>query len=113
MAKCKCKPPYSAINAISARCDLNPANGTYPFDYLGRRNGGGIDAKVSWMDTYLKHARGTYTGCCEKLDLRKFANMLHKECNFFFSSQNFTTLQMCQRPYLHRVFASAYCISVK
>lgn len=41
-----CNPPYSAENAISARSDLNPANGTYPFSALGRRAHGGTDAKV-------------------------------------------------------------------
>ena len=30
-------PPSSAENAISARCDLNPRNGTYPFGALGHR----------------------------------------------------------------------------
>lgn len=42
-----CDPPYSAENAISARSDLNPANGTYPFKTLGRRAHGGTDAKVT------------------------------------------------------------------
>ncbi|XP_029846878.2 putative phospholipase B-like 2 isoform X3 [Ixodes scapularis] len=42
-----CDPPYSAENAISARSDLNPANGTYPFKALGRRAHGGTDAKVT------------------------------------------------------------------
>ena len=46
MSACNCTPPYSAENAISARCDLNPANGTYPFDSLGHRSHGGIDSKV-------------------------------------------------------------------
>jgi len=46
LSACNCTPPYSAENAISARCDLNPANGTYPFDSLGHRSHGGTDAKV-------------------------------------------------------------------
>ena len=31
LSKCDCTPPYSAENAISARNDLNPKSGTYPF----------------------------------------------------------------------------------
>ncbi len=37
LSKCDCSPPYSAENAISARNDLNPKNGTYPFGALGHR----------------------------------------------------------------------------
>ena len=47
LSKCNCTPPYSAINAISARRDLNPASGKYPFYVLGHGQGGGTDAKVS------------------------------------------------------------------
>ena len=46
LSKCNCTPPYSAENAISARSDLNPANGTYPFSALGHRAHGGTDMKV-------------------------------------------------------------------
>ena len=46
LSKCNCTPPYSAENAISARCDLNPASGTYPFGALGHRSHGGTDMKV-------------------------------------------------------------------
>jgi len=49
LSACNCTPPYSAENAISARCDLNPANGTYPFDSLGHRSHGGSDAKVCFF----------------------------------------------------------------
>ena len=45
-SKCNCTPPYSAENGISARSDLNPANGTYPQPYLGHRRHGGTDVKV-------------------------------------------------------------------
>ncbi|KPJ17049.1 Putative phospholipase B-like 2 [Papilio machaon] len=49
LARCACVPPYSACNAIAARNDLNPANGTFPFRALGHRSHGGTDAKVtSW-----------------------------------------------------------------
>ncbi|XP_050664376.1 putative phospholipase B-like 2 isoform X1 [Leptidea sinapis] len=48
LARCAaCRPPYSACNAISARNDLNPANGTYPFRALGHRSHGSTDAKVT------------------------------------------------------------------
>lgn len=47
LARCNCTPPYSGENAISARSDLNPADGKYPIAALGHRQHGGIDAKVS------------------------------------------------------------------
>ena len=46
LAACNCTPPYSGENGISARCDLNPVNGTYPFGALGHRCHGGTDNKV-------------------------------------------------------------------
>ncbi|XP_020631773.1 putative phospholipase B-like 2 [Orbicella faveolata] len=47
LSRCNCTPPYSGENAISARSDLNPADGKYPFGALGHREEGGIDAKVT------------------------------------------------------------------
>ena len=47
LARCSCSPPYSGENGISARSDLNPANGTYPFGALAHRCHGGTDNKVS------------------------------------------------------------------
>ncbi|XP_043199589.1 putative phospholipase B-like 2 [Amphibalanus amphitrite] len=47
LSACDCEPPYSGENAISARCDLNPANGTYPFSALGHRDHGGTDMKLT------------------------------------------------------------------
>ena len=47
LSKCDCVPPFSGENAISARCDLNPRNGTYPFSALGHRSHGGTDMKVT------------------------------------------------------------------
>lgn len=47
ISACDCDPPYSAENAIAARCDLNPANGTYPFSALGHRSHGATDAKIT------------------------------------------------------------------
>jgi hypothetical protein len=34
-SRCNCTPPYTAEAAISARGDLNPANGTYPLVGMG------------------------------------------------------------------------------
>lgn len=47
LSRCNCTPPYSAENAISARCDLNPKNGTYPFSALGHRAHGATDMKLT------------------------------------------------------------------
>lgn len=41
-----CRPQPNGENAISARSDLNPANGSYPFQALSQRSHGGIDVKV-------------------------------------------------------------------
>ncbi|KAK1892988.1 putative phospholipase B-like 2 [Dissostichus eleginoides] len=42
-----CNPPGNGENAISARSDLNPANGTYPFGALRQRSHGGTDMKMT------------------------------------------------------------------
>jgi len=42
-----CDPPFSAEDAISARNDLNPKNGSYPFAALGHRSHGGTDMKMT------------------------------------------------------------------
>nr|CAH0106100.1 unnamed protein product [Daphnia galeata] len=48
LSRCeKCEPKYSGENAISARNDLNPANGTYPFHALSHRSHGATDCKVT------------------------------------------------------------------
>lgn len=47
LSACNCTPPYSAENAISARSDLNPCNGSYYLKVLGHRCHGGIDAKIT------------------------------------------------------------------
>ncbi|KAM7050690.1 putative phospholipase B-like 2 isoform 2-T2 [Molossus nigricans] len=49
-----CSPQPNGENAISARSDLNPANGSYPFEALQQRSHGGIDVKVTSMA--LAHA---------------------------------------------------------
>lgn len=47
LSRCECDPPYSGENTISARSDLNPANGKYPFDALGHRDHGATDMKMT------------------------------------------------------------------
>uniref|UniRef100_A0A8D2JJS9 Phospholipase B-like n=1 Tax=Sciurus vulgaris TaxID=55149 RepID=A0A8D2JJS9_SCIVU len=48
LSLCKaCSPQPNGENAISARSDLNPANGSYPFQALRQRLHGGIDVKVT------------------------------------------------------------------
>ncbi|PAV75746.1 hypothetical protein WR25_11700 [Diploscapter pachys] len=44
-SRCKCSPPYSAEAGISARGDLNLANGTYEFPGQGHVNHGALDYK--------------------------------------------------------------------
>ncbi|XP_009976043.1 PREDICTED: putative phospholipase B-like 2, partial [Tauraco erythrolophus] len=51
LSRCRgCDPPQNAENAISARSDLNPPNGTYPFPALRQRCHGGTDMKVTSSD---------------------------------------------------------------
>ncbi|XP_053324923.1 putative phospholipase B-like 2 [Spea bombifrons] len=45
-----CNPQPNGENSISARSDLNPANGTYPFGALRQRQHGGTDMKVTSYD---------------------------------------------------------------
>uniref|UniRef100_A0A8D2J321 Phospholipase B-like n=2 Tax=Varanus komodoensis TaxID=61221 RepID=A0A8D2J321_VARKO len=48
LSRCQaCDPPQNGENAIAARSDLNPANGTYPFGALQQRPHGSIDMKVT------------------------------------------------------------------
>ena len=48
LSKCDCTPlGHSAENAISARNDLNPKSGVYPFGALGHRSHGGTDMKLT------------------------------------------------------------------
>ncbi|XP_073486321.1 putative phospholipase B-like 2 [Aquarana catesbeiana] len=42
-----CEPKPNGENAISARSDLNPADGTYPFGAMHQRQHGGTDMKVT------------------------------------------------------------------
>lgn len=54
LSVCSCNPPYSGENAISARCDLNPKNGTYPIAALGHRSHAGTDMKVTSTALFKK-----------------------------------------------------------
>lgn len=47
ISKCNCTPPFSATNAIAARCDLNDENGIYPNPVLKQRNHGATDVKAT------------------------------------------------------------------
>ncbi|KAA0716181.1 putative phospholipase B-like 2 [Triplophysa tibetana] len=49
-----CVPVQNGENAISARSDLNPANGTYPFGALRQRAHGGTDMKLTGYEM-MKH----------------------------------------------------------
>ncbi|VDP22673.1 unnamed protein product [Soboliphyme baturini] len=52
LSECDCNPKHNAELAISSRGDLNPPNGTYPFDELHCRSHGGTDVKVSIIQLY-------------------------------------------------------------
>ncbi|XP_041348219.1 putative phospholipase B-like 2 [Gigantopelta aegis] len=54
LSQCNCTPPYSAENAISSRCDLNPADGKYPFGALDHRADGGLDMKLTSLELFHK-----------------------------------------------------------
>ncbi|OWF46224.1 putative phospholipase B-like 2 [Mizuhopecten yessoensis] len=62
LSRCNCTPPYSAENAISARCDLNPASGSYPISALGHRSHGGTDMKVTSAGLFQAHTFVTVSG---------------------------------------------------
>ncbi|XP_066989803.1 putative phospholipase B-like 2 [Macrobrachium rosenbergii] len=47
LSRCDCDPPYSAENGISARSDLNPVDGRFPFSALEHRMHGGTDVKIT------------------------------------------------------------------
>ena len=79
LASCQCTPPYSGENGISARSDLNPASGTYPFGALGHRSHGGTDMKVIFNIILLT---------CYHTTLRKkdFENMVGEKKTIFMTS---------------------------
>nr|XP_039257523.1 putative phospholipase B-like 2 [Styela clava] len=47
ISRCNCTPPYSAENSIAARCDLNPADGVFPFGALKQRDHAATDVKAT------------------------------------------------------------------
>lgn len=54
LSQCEgCDPLANGENAISARSDLNPANGTYPFGALRQRQHGGTDMKVFYTNFFF------------------------------------------------------------
>lgn len=56
LSKCQgCDPPNNGENAISARSDLNPANGTYPFGALKQRPHGATDMKITSFEMYTAY----------------------------------------------------------
>ena len=54
LSRCNCSPPYSADNAIAARCDLNDPNGRYPIHSLGFRSMAAIDVKIVNSELFSK-----------------------------------------------------------
>ncbi|XP_040928403.1 putative phospholipase B-like 2 isoform X2 [Betta splendens] len=57
-----CKPPANGENAISARSDLNPANGTYPFGALKQRPHGGTDMKMTSYEMFRDYVMVAVSG---------------------------------------------------
>ncbi|XP_075070052.1 putative phospholipase B-like 2 [Mixophyes fleayi] len=56
LSRCaSCNPQQNGENAISARSDLNPANGTYPFGAMRQRQHGGTDMKVTSYEFAKQH----------------------------------------------------------
>ncbi|XP_018524196.1 putative phospholipase B-like 2 [Lates calcarifer] len=63
LSKCEgCNPPANGENAISARSDLNPANGTYPFGALRQRPHGGTDMKMTSYKMFREYSMVAVSG---------------------------------------------------
>lgn len=63
LSKCEgCNPPENGENAISARSDLNPANGTYPFGALRQRSHGGTDMKMTSYEMFRDYGMVAVSG---------------------------------------------------
>ncbi|XP_003451715.1 putative phospholipase B-like 2 [Oreochromis niloticus] len=63
LSKCDgCDPPENGENAISARSDLNPANGTYPFGALKQRPHGGTDMKLTSYEMFREYGMVAVSG---------------------------------------------------
>ncbi|KAL3084766.1 hypothetical protein niasHT_031657 [Heterodera trifolii] len=53
-SRCNCTPPYTAEAAISARGDLNPANGTFEIPGMGHANHAALDYKGTGYKMFKK-----------------------------------------------------------
>ncbi|XP_062273345.1 putative phospholipase B-like 2 [Scomber scombrus] len=63
LSRCEgCNPPGNGENAISARSDLNPANGTYPFGALRQRSHGGTDMKMTSYEMFRQYGMVAVSG---------------------------------------------------
>uniref|UniRef100_A0A7N8XR03 Phospholipase B-like n=1 Tax=Mastacembelus armatus TaxID=205130 RepID=A0A7N8XR03_9TELE len=63
LSRCEgCNPPGNGENAISARSDLNPANGTYPFGALRQRSHGGTDMKMTSYAMFREYGMVAVSG---------------------------------------------------
>uniref|UniRef100_A0A1A8FFZ3 Phospholipase B-like n=1 Tax=Nothobranchius korthausae TaxID=1143690 RepID=A0A1A8FFZ3_9TELE len=63
LSRCEeCSPPENGENAISARSDLNSANGTYPFGALKQRPHGGTDMKMTSYEMYKTYGMLAVSG---------------------------------------------------
>ncbi|XP_068167042.1 putative phospholipase B-like 2 [Antennarius striatus] len=63
LSRCEsCDPPANGENAISARSDLNLANGTYPFGALRQRSHGGTDMKMTSYGMYRDYSMMAVSG---------------------------------------------------
>lgn len=63
LSKCEgCDPPSNGENTISARSDLNPANGTYPFGALRQRQHGGTDMKLTSYQMFHEYGMMAVSG---------------------------------------------------
>lgn len=92
-SRCDCSPPYSAENAISARNDLNPENGTFPIRAMSHRSHGATDVKVTssqlFQQLQFKAIAGPTQGsnnslgpfCWSKSDFNdKVSHLGHPDC---------------------------------
>ncbi|XP_008280257.1 putative phospholipase B-like 2 [Stegastes partitus] len=63
LSKCDgCNPPQNGENAISARSDLNPPDGTYPFGALRQRSHGGTDMKMTSYEMFRDYGMMAVSG---------------------------------------------------
>ncbi len=82
-----CNPPYSGENTISARSDLNPADGVYPFDALGHRDHGATDMKVTSNE--LMRSREFIAVCGPTYDDEDITPFVWSQADFGNSTNHF------------------------